>query len=180
MIELIKKKGNINMDKSALTKLNYGLYIVSTGYNDKFSACIVNTVTQITAEEKPKLIVAINKDNYTCEIAKKSGKMNISIMSQYTDMLFIGKFGFRTSKEYNKLENTKYKKGANGIPVITENVIGYMETKIIDVKDCNTHELFVLELEEAQILNEEEPLTYSYYHKVIKGKTPPKASTYIG
>ena len=33
---------------------------------------------------------------------------------------------------------------------------------------------------QMQKLSDEEPLTYSYYHSTLKGKTPPKASSYQG
>jgi len=167
------------MNKLALTKLNYGLYIVTSKNGEDFSGCVVNTVTQITAEERPKAIVAINKENYTCQIALKAKKINISILSQEADMILIGKFGFRTGKEFNKLENTESIIGTNGIPAVTEKAVGYMEANIINEIDCNTHYLFILEIQEAEILNEKQPLSYSYYHNVIKGKTPPKASTYV-
>lgn len=168
------------MNIKTLFKLNYGLYIVTSKFQDAFSGCIVNTVTQITAEDKPKLTVAINKENYTCELVEKSKKINISILSQEADMMLIGKFGFRTGKEFDKLQDTKYITGKNQIPIVTQYVLGYIEAKVIDIIDCNTHNLFILELEEAELLDEETlPMTYSYYHNVVKGKTPPKASTYV-
>lgn len=168
------------MNKSTLFKLNYGVYIVTSKFQDAFSGCVVNTVTQITAEDKPKLTVAINKENYTCELVEKSKKINISILSQEADMMLIGKFGFRTGGEFDKLKDSKYIMGKNEIPIISQKVVGYMEANVIDVIDCSTHNLFVLELQEAEILNEDVlPMTYSYYHNVVKGKTPPKASTYV-
>lgn len=168
------------MNIKTLFKLNYGLYIVTSQFQNEFSGCVVNTVTQVTAEEKPKLTVAINKENYTCELVEKSKKINISILSQEADMMLIGKFGFRTGREFDKLQDTKYIKGTNQIPIVTQNVVGYMEADVIDIIDCNTHSLFVLELREAEILDDEQvPMTYNYYHNVVKGKTPPKASTYI-
>lgn len=42
------------------------------------------------------------------------------------------------------------------------------------------HLLFIGEVEDAERLSDETPLTYDYYHKVLKGKTPPKASSYQG
>lgn len=166
------------MNLHVLFQLNYGLYIVTAKEQEKFSGCVVNTVTQITAEEKPKLIVAINKQNYTCEIAQTSQKMNISILSKSSNMLQIGKFGFQSGKNINKLEGTQYIIGKNGIPVITENVTGYIECDILEKIDCVTHILFILEMQQGEVVSQEEPMTYEYYHKVIKGKTPPKASTY--
>lgn len=167
------------MNNKVLFKLNYGMYIVSSKAEEKFSGCIVNTVTQITAEEKPKLIVAINKGNYTNSLVKESKKINISILSNKADMLEIGKFGFHSGRDSNKLEDIEYKIGNNGIPIITENVVGYMECDVINIIDSGTHDLFILEMQDGEFLDENlTPMTYEYYHNVIKGKTPPKASTY--
>ena len=166
------------MNKKVLFDLNYGLYIVASKEGDMFSGCVVNTVTQVTAEEKPKLIVAINKENYTAEIAKKSRKMNLAVLSQEADMLLIGKFGFRSGRDINKLEGTEYKIGNNGIPIITEKAVSYIECNILQVIDCGTHDLFLLEMQEGEKIAEKEAMTYQYYHTVIKGKTPPKASSY--
>ena len=167
------------MNNKVLFKLSYGMYIVSSKSGEKFSACIVNTVTQITAENKPKLIVAINKDNYTNSLVKESKKINISILSNKADMLEIGRFGFRSGRDNNKLEGTEYKIGKNNIPIITENIVAYMECDVIDIIDSGTHDLFVLEMQDGEFLDEAlTPMTYEYYHSVIKGKTPPKASTY--
>ena len=166
------------MDLKTLFKLNYGLYIVTSQDEDKFSGCVVNTVTQITAEDKPKLIVAINKENYTSKLANRSKKINISILSQEADMMLIGKFGFQSGKDINKLEGTEYLVGKNEIPIVTKSVVGYIETNILDIIDCNTHNLYILEIQEAELLNDKKPMTYEYYHTVVKGKTPPKAYTY--
>ena len=70
--------------------------------------------------------------------------------------------------------------GTNKIPVITENTSAYLECSVLESIDVGTHTLFILEVDDAEILEENSVLTYDYYHNVIKGKTPPKASTYQG
>ena len=166
------------MDKSAFFKLTYGLYIITTQYNEHFAGCVVNTVVQATAEENPKLLVTVNKENDTNKTIKKSKKVNISVLSQDADMLLIGKFGSRSSKDFNKLEGTENILGNNGIPVVTQAVSSYIEADVIGEVDCKTHTVFILEAKEAKILNDKQVLTYDYYHNVIKGKTPPKASSF--
>ncbi len=166
------------MDKTAFFKLSYGLYIISTKYEEHFAGCVVNTVVQATAEEKPKLLVTVNKENDTNLTMKKAKKVNISVLSQEADMLLIGKFGFRSSKDFNKLEGTTNIIGKNGIPIITQAVCSYIEANIIEELECGTHTVFVLEATDAEILNDKPVLTYGYYHNVIKGKTPPKASSF--
>ena len=163
------------MEKEAFLKLSYGLYIITTKQNEHFAGCVVNTVVQATAEEKPKLLVTVNKENDTNITMSKSKKVNISVLSQDADMLLIGKFGFRSS---NKLQDTEYIMGANGIPIVTQNVTSYIEAEIINEIDCGTHTVFVLEAKEAKVLNDKKALTYEYYHNVIKGKTPKKASSF--
>jgi ferric-chelate reductase [NAD(P)H] len=36
------------------------------------------------------------------------------------------------------------------------------------------------EVEDAKNLSDVPVMTYAYYHSVLKGKTPPKASSFIG
>ena len=38
------------MDTNAFFKLSYGLYIVTSKKDDKESGCVINTMTQITAQ----------------------------------------------------------------------------------------------------------------------------------
>lgn len=166
------------MNKNAFFNLSYGLYIITTKYEEHFAGCIVNTVVQATPEEKPKLVVIVNKENDTNITMKKTKKVNISVLSNEADMMLIGKFGFRSSREFNKLDNTEYILGKNNIPIITQNVVSYFEANIINEIDCSTHTIFLLEVEEAENLLDKPVMTYEYYHKIVKGKTPPKASSF--
>ena len=166
------------MDKTAFFKLSYGLYIITTKYEEHFAGCVVNTVVQATSEEKPKLLVTVNKENDTNITMKKSKKVNISVLAQEADMLLIGKYGFRSSKDFNKLEGTEYIIGKNGIPVVIQATVSYIEADIINEIDCGTHTVFVLEATEAKKLNDKPVLTYDYYQKNKKRKTPPKASSF--
>ena len=146
------------MQKEAFFKLSYGLYIITTKYEEHFAGCVVNTVVQATAEKKPKLLVTVNKENNTNITMKQAKKVNISVLSQDADMLLIGKFGFRSSKDFDKLDGTEHIMGKNNIPIITKATSSYIE--------------------EAKIISDKPVLTYDYYHNVIKGKTPPKASSF--
>lgn len=166
------------MEKEAFFKISYGLYIITTKYEQHFAGCVVNTVVQATAEERPKLLVTVNKENDTNKTMKQAKKVNISVLSQDADMLLIGKFGFRTSKDFYKLDATEHIIGKNNIPVVTQATTAYIEADIIDEINCGTHTIFILEADEAKIISDKPVLTYDYYHNVIKGKTPPKASSF--
>ena len=66
------------------------------------------------------------------------------------------------------------------MPYVPEHVAALFSCRLIDTVDVGTHLLFIGEVEDAERLSDETPLTYDYYHKVLKGKTPPKASSYQG
>ena len=51
--------------------------------------------------------------------------------------------------------------------------------KVIDKMETSTHTVFLGEVIAADVLKEEDAMTYAYYHKVVKGKSPKNAPTYI-
>ena len=170
--------GGISMDINAFNKVSYGVYIATAKYGEEVSGCVITTLMQITAEETPKMTVAINKSNYTNELIKKAKKVNVSVLSEEADMLLIGKFGFRSGRDFNKLDGTEFLTGENGIPVVTQNATSYFEADVIEEIDAGTHTIFLLNIADAVILNDKNPMTYDYYHKVVKGKTPKTAATF--
>lgn len=166
------------MNFKALHKISYGLYIVSSIKGEKLNGQITNTVFQVTAEP-PKVAVCLNKQNLTHEMVKESGVFTVSVLEQETPFKFIGLFGFRSGRDIDKFADVKYKIGKTGAPIVLDHTIAYMEFEVVMSMDAGTHTLFVGRLEEAEILKDSPPLTYEYYHKVLKGKAPKTATTYI-
>ena len=163
------------MNTFALTKLSYGMYILTTLDGDKPVGCTINTSTQITSTPTT-IMISVNKSNYTNECIKKHGKFALSILSEKSDPTLIGGFGFRSSRDNNKFENVDYEM-KEGLPVIKV-ANAYLICKVVDSLEVHTHTIFIGELLDAEILdNDANSMTYAYYHNVIKGKTPPKAST---
>ena len=52
------------------------------------------------------------------------------------------------------------------------------ETNVINEIDAGAHTIFLLEVEDTVKINDGKPMTYDYYHKVVKGKTPKTAATF--
>jgi flavin reductase (DIM6/NTAB) family NADH-FMN oxidoreductase RutF len=165
------------IDQQALDRFTYGLYLVTSRDGDRRNGLIVNTVVQVALT--PTLVtVAINKNSLTAEFIRKSGAFGISVLEKDTPMEFIGRFGFRSGREYDKFAGLKYETGITGTPLITEHTVSLIEAKVRETVDCVTHTLFVGEVVAARVLNNAEPLTYAYYHLVKKGKTGKGAPTY--
>ena len=159
------------MNNKGLRKLSYGVYIINT-IN---SGCIVNTLTQVTSD---KVIVAINKDNYTNQMIKTYKKFNATVLTQKTNMEVIQTFGFTSSKDNDKYKLFQTEKDSNNIPYIKEKMASLIECEVINEIDLDTHTIFIAKVINTEILSDEEVMTYDYYHKVKKGVTPPKAPTY--
>jgi len=85
-----------------------------------------------------------------------------------------------TSSDYDKFAKYETHETALGMPYVPEHAAALFSCRLIDAVDVGTHLLFIGEVEDAERLSGEAPLTYDYYHKVLKGKTPPKASSYQG
>ncbi|MGQ9464479.1 MAG: flavin reductase family protein [bacterium] len=167
------------MNTKTLHKVSYGIYIVSSKAEDKLNGQIVNTVFQITAEP-PQMGVSINKQNLTHQYIENSKVFSIAILSKDTPPKFIGQFGFRTGRDLDKFKGVNYKIGKTGAPLILENTIGYIECEVVGSLDCGSHTMFIGKVIDAEIINENlEPLTYDYYHRVLKLKVPKTATTYI-
>jgi flavin reductase (DIM6/NTAB) family NADH-FMN oxidoreductase RutF/rubredoxin len=166
------------LDTSVLNLLSYGLYIVAAKADNQINGQIVNTVFQITAFP-PRVAVSINKENLTHELITKSGMFSVSILAQSTPMKFIGRFGFRSGRELDKLNEVEHLKGIGDCPIIVDNALAYLEVKVTNQVDVDTHTIFIGEVKGAEMLEEGIPLTYAYYHQVKGGKTSKRAATYI-
>jgi len=166
------------MNLKALQKIGYGVYIVTSVDGDKINGQIANTVFQVCSE--PAIIsIAINKKNLTHEYIQKSQVFCASILSQETPLAFIGQFGFKSGRDINKFEGVSYHKGITGAPIVIDNMIAFIEAKVINTMDIVTHTLFVGEVVNADILKEGVPMSYDYYHQVKRGTTPKTAPSFV-
>ena len=130
------------MNTSALHKLSYGLYIVCSRKGDELNGQIANSVMQL-ASEPPIISVCINKQNLTHEFISESKIFSASILYQDTPMTFIGRFGFRSGRNLDKLAGVDHISGSTGAPVVTENTVAYLEVRVTNQVDVKTHTLFI-------------------------------------
>lgn len=165
-------------DPRALSDMSYGLFIVSSFCDGKINALIANSVFQVTALP-PKLAIAINKESLTHEYIKCSGKFCVQPLKQEgTTLPFIGNFGFRTGRTFNKFEKIDYKLNENGLPIVLENTLAAIEVNVDQMIDLGTHTMFIGPVLNANVISEGKPLTYDYYQCTLRGKTPKGATTF--
>lgn len=165
------------MNPKILYSLSYGMYAIGVNGKDKPSACIANTVFQITSV--PAIIaVSINHDNYTNECIKQTNMFTISVLSEETSGTVIGALGFNSGKKIDKLKNVNYQMLKEGYPIIKENCCCWFLCKVINSVETHTHTVFLSEILNGSDNLDKAPMTYSYYRNVIKGIAPKNAPTY--
>ena len=164
------------IDFSALNRMSYGLYAVTAMDGDRPVGCIANTCFQVTATP-PVLGVCINRDNYTHGAIERAGRVALSIIAQDEQPLTIGTLGFRSGRDTDKFAAIPYAL-EDGLPVL-KSAVGYVAGTVVDRHELSTHTLFFLRVDAAQLVAGGEPMTYDYYHRVVKGKTPKNATTYV-
>ena len=166
------------MNPKVLHSISYGLFIVSTEANGKKNGYIANTVFQLTAEPV-KFGVSCSKNNFTASMIKERKMFSVSVLEQDCGRKIISKFGYRSGEKEDKFTDVEYFTTENGIPVVTQSCVSWVEIKLLETIDLGTHYLFVGEAVDGEVLNDKEPLTYSYYINVYKGVAPKNAPSYI-
>lgn len=167
-------------DKQAFHSLSYGMYVIGTRFDDKDYGCVANTFAQVTSSPL-QVSVALNKENATTAAVRQAGRFTASCLSEQADMQLIGTFGFHTSTELDKFAQHASARDEAGMPYVAEQCCAWFSAKVVSELDLGTHVLFVGEVQEcAKVANAAAPMTYAFYHQVKGGKTPPKASSYLG
>ena len=137
------------MEKAALFKLSYGLFVLTSKDGAKDNGCIINTVQQVTDSPK-RISIAVNKNNYTHDQIVKTGVFNVSVLS--TDV--------RTE---------------NGLIYLAENTNAVISAKVIETVEYESHTVFFADVEEARVLSGAPSMTYEYYFANVKPKPAPAA-----
>ena len=158
------------MNNNAMFKIGYGLYVVTANVNGYDNGCIVNTVIQVTTTPN-RISVTVNKANKTHDMIVDSGKFNVSMLSQKASFDTFRHFGFQSGKSVNKFVGfDAFERSENNIAYITEGTCAFLSATVYSCVDLGTHTMFIANVIDGEILSDEEPVTYSYYHANIKPK----------
>ncbi len=166
------------MDTNALFKVSYGLYVLIAREKSFDNGCIINTFSQITNTPN-RVAVVVNKTNKTADMIRKTGIFNVSILSETATFDVFKNFGFQSGNDVNKfVEFTDVERSDNGLLYLTKYSNSYISGKVIETVDFDTHYMFVADLDDAKILNEEKSITYDDYHTKVKPKPENKVKGY--
>lgn len=158
------------MDKKAMYKLSYGLFVLTARDGEKDNGCIINTAIQ-AASEPNQLSICVNKANYTHDMIERTGKFTVSVLSEQADFELFKHFGFQSGRDVDKFTNfTGCARGADGLYYITEGTNAYISVTVDKTVDLGSHTMFIGEITDMAVLSDTPSTTYEYYQNHIKPK----------
>lgn len=161
-------KANKN-DMTALFKIGYGLYVVTSNDGTKDNGLIVNTVTQLT-DTPNRVAVNINKANYSHHVIKKTGILNVNCLSVEAPFEVFKTFGFQSGRTVDKFAGTEVYRSDNGLVFLPKYINAFMSLKVEQYVDLDTHGMFICTVTEARVMSDKETMTYTYYQNNVKPK----------
>lgn len=158
------------MNEKAMFQLTYGLFVLTAKDGEKDNGCIINTAGQVTAVPN-RISITVSKENLTHDMIKKSGKFNLSVISQRADFELFKHFGFQSGRTADKFAGyDACRRSGNGLYYITEGTNAYISGSVEQTIDLDTHTMFIASVEDMDVLTDDPSATYAYYHSSIKPK----------
>lgn len=156
-------------DLTALFKIGYGLYVVTSNDGKKDNGLIVNTVSQVT-DSPNRVAVCINKANYSHHVIKQTGIMNVNCLSIEAPFKVFETFGFQSGRNVDKFADCEPLRSGNGLVFLPRYINAFMSLKVEQYVDLDTHGMFICTVEEARVISNVETMTYNYYQNNVKPK----------
>ncbi len=156
-------------DLTALFKIGYGLYVVTSNDGKKDNGLIVNTVSQVT-DSPNRVAVCINKANYSHHVIKQTGIMNVNCLSTEAPFKVFQNFGFQSGRNVDKFADCTPLRSDNGLVFLPRYINAFMSLKVEQYVDLDTHGMFICTVTEARVISNVETMTYNYYQSNVKPK----------
>ena len=158
-------------DMSALFKIGYGLYVITSNDGRRDNGMIVNTVSQVTNSPN-RIAVCINKQNYTHHVVQQTGIMNLNCLSVAAPFSVFERFGFQSGRNVDKFDGSDFEvlRSDNGLRFLSKYINAMMSLKVESYVDLDTHGMFICTVTEARVLSDKETMTYNYYQSNVKPK----------
>ena len=142
------------MDNKVMYSLSYGLFVLSARQGDKDNGCITNTAIQVTTDPN-RIVVAINKSNYTHDMVKETGRFTVSILSEEAKFDLFQRFGFQSGRDVDKFAGFEAHtaRDKDGICYVTQGTNAWLSCKVVSATDLGTHTLFLADVLDGGVLS---------------------------
>ena len=145
------------MDDATVNKVTWkipnALALVGSRSGDEWNAMTTSWVTQLSME--PVLIgVGVDNTAVTHRLIAEGGSFTVNLWSSEDTRPFV-KFSKPATKDGMTLNDRPIREGVTGAPIFAE-AIAWMECEVRSSHDFGTHTLFVGEIVDAGLVDEEQ------------------------
>ena len=163
-------------DMSALFRIGYGLYVVTSNDGKRDNGLIVNTVTQVS-DNPNRIAVNINKANYSHHVIRQTGILNVNCLSVDAPFKVFVTFGFQSGRTADKFAGMAPIRSDNGLAILPKYINAAFSLKVEQYVDLGSHGMFICSVTEARVMNDRETMTYTYYQNHVKPKPQTEGKT---
>ena len=168
------------MDKKAMYKMTYGLFVLTTNVDGKDYGCIINTAIQVSSDPN-RISIAVNKANFTHDLILQTRKFTVSAISEEASFDLFKRFGFQSGRDVDKFAGfDAISRGYNGCAIITEGTNAFFSGWVEQTLDLGSHTLFIAPVTDMEVLSKAPSCSYAYYQDQIKPKPQPVGKTQDG
>jgi flavin reductase (DIM6/NTAB) family NADH-FMN oxidoreductase RutF len=134
-------------------KIPNALALVGSRHGDEWNGMTTSWITQVSMDP---VLLAIGVDNkaVTHRLISEGGSFTVNLWSSNDTRVFV-KFSKPATREGDTLNGRPVRAGRTGAPIFEE-AIAWMECEVRDAIDLGTHTLFVGEIVDAGINDDEE------------------------
>jgi flavin reductase (DIM6/NTAB) family NADH-FMN oxidoreductase RutF len=104
-----------------------------------------------TALGGSRLAVALYKVDYTIELVRESGILNVNLLAQEQTGL-IRKLGRQSGRDADKFARLPHAYDERGCAYLTE-AVGYVQCRVLNSVDSGDHDVFICEVIRQVVLN---------------------------
>jgi len=149
----------------ALGTMTYGIYGLTTFYQDDINGMIASWVSQVSYEPL-LLMVAVHQNRFSHRLIKQSSCFALHALTR-AQSDFLQRFKGSGSKE--KFTGLRWRRGITGCPVLSD-CLAYFECTVKAEYTPGNHTLFIGEVLAAQVVSPGDPLSTLDYDGVYLGQ----------
>ncbi|MGD8522504.1 MAG: flavin reductase family protein [Desulfobacterales bacterium] len=156
------------MDKTwiqAFGKMTYGIYVLTTFYEDQINAMIASWVSQVSFDP-PLMMAAIHPSRYSHQLIEKSRCFALHIPAK-SQREYLSRF--KGPDPAAKFDGIQWIRGKSGCPILNQ-CVAYVECRVRKSYRPGNHALFIGEVIDARRCSDEEPFSSLDYEGQYLGK----------
>lgn len=144
------------MEKKALDKLVYGVYIVSLKSGPVVNAFTASWVSQVSFSP-PLIMVAVHKNHYSHQLIQKGKNFALNVLN--SDQKELGRLFYTpVTSESDPRVGVHYITKKTGAPILKE-ALAYLDCQVVSSFDAGDHTIFVGEVMDSEVVKEGQSLT---------------------